>query len=121
MVGDLSPKPTDREHHRDRESHQFKSEVKRAQLARLDVLNEFSDESHGVKKYGLRYVYGHCQIRVTDGTARRHSTQILGVFLLSVLSSALLRGCGAHGSKERSQPISIPTKRDSYKPYQLIA
>ena len=47
--GDLSPKPADREHDRDHEGHQFKREVKRAQLARFDVLNEFSGESHGVK------------------------------------------------------------------------
>jgi len=80
--GDLSPKPADREGYRDRESRQFKREVKRAQLARLDVLNEFSGESHGVKKYGLRHDDGHCQIRVTDDTARRHGRQILGVFLM---------------------------------------
>jgi hypothetical protein len=47
--GDLSPKPADREGQRDRESRQFKREIERAQLARLDVLNEFSGESHGVK------------------------------------------------------------------------
>ena len=45
--GDLSPKPADREGHRYREGYQFKREVKRAQLARLDVLNEFSGERHG--------------------------------------------------------------------------
>jgi hypothetical protein len=45
--GDSSPKPADRDRHRDHEGQQFKRDVKRAQLAGLDVLNEFSEESHG--------------------------------------------------------------------------
>ena len=76
-VGGLSPKPADREHHRNHEGHQFKRKVTRAELARLDVLNEFSEESHSVKEYGLRHDDGHCRIRVTDDTARRHGKQIL--------------------------------------------
>ena len=89
--GDLSPKPADREHDRDHEGHQFKPEVTRAQLARLDVLNEFSDESHGVKKYGLRHDDGHCRKRVTDDTARRHGIQILGVILMCGVISHLVK------------------------------
>jgi hypothetical protein len=30
-----------------------------------------------VKEYGLRHDDGHCRIRVTDDTARRHGKQIL--------------------------------------------
>ena len=69
--GDLSPKPADREHHRDHEGRQFKREINRAQLARLDVSNEFSDESHGVKKC-------NCQaINTTEGRAPSQPTHAL--------------------------------------------